>query len=812
MYLLRDFRNVLKMKRKNVIISFIVITASIFLLSFMTFSLQEGNILRSLVFKLESYVNLYPWQKVYLHLDKERYSADEKIWFKAYLVDAKTHLPDNSSTNLYVELINPGGYIVQTKLIRLENGFGHGDFSLRDTVPDGYYRIRAFTNYMMNFGEDFYFSKDIYLSNPYYTTYATRETVNVVKKSHRKNLKKQLRYDIRFLPEGGYLLSNVSNRVAFKAINELGVGIEIKGVLKDNKGNYILDFSDSHKGMGSFEFIPAPGKKYTAKVIAEGGREHTFSLPDAIDMGINLRADKQAEYLKVSIITNIEKGNLPPNTIYYLIGHTRGEPLYNAEIELKDPSTHSVFIPLKDLPSGILHLTLFNYKPAAVSERLVFINNNDNLRIKTETDRTIVKIRDKINVSINVTDVSGFPAEAELSLSVSELPSANTTGNILSYLLLRSDLQGNIEEPDYYFTDLTVQKEQHLDILMMTQGWRRFDWNTVILSQNLPLKYNKEQGIEITGRITREFFNIPLKDIPVTMTIMDQYNDVFKTRSDLKGRYRFTNLYYQDTITVRIEAHRESGRKNLLIIIDGKEQEKVEDMNYNTSQFLVKPGPMGKYMIPEEPEEEDPFHELNTRINRIHSEPKDVIIVDERMSSYQSVAQILQGRIPGVNVTGNKVIIRGINTIYGSTDPLFLVDGIPVDGPYAMSMNPVDIERIEILKGPEAAIYGVRGANGVIAIYTKRGKFMIKGRIDFKMLGYAVPSEFYSPKYTSSGFDPFEDNRRTLLWVPTLKTNSTGKAKLDFYTSDIPGRYIITVEGIDKSGKAGTGISYLEVK
>jgi len=800
------------MKSLNNIILMIVILITVTFLSFITIPLLQSNILRSIVFKLETYTNWYPQQKVYLHFDKEKYTVDEKVWFKASLVDAHTHKPDHSSVNLYVELINPLGYVVQTKLVRMENGYGHGDFSFRDTVPDGIYKIRAFTNYMQNFGANFFFTKDIYISNPFFTSYATREGVKTVKRSYKKNIKKQSRYDVSFLPEGGYLLSNVPNRVAFKAINELGTGIEIEGVLKDEKNNIILNFSDSHKGMGCFEFIPETGNKYTAVVSAEGMKETSFPLPKLLDMGINLRVEKLKENLKVSIVTNITRGNYPPNTTYFLVGHTRGKPVYTAETDLTDTTSHTIYIPLKTLPSGILHLTLFNYKPAAVSERLVFVNNQDHLRINILPDKSLAGKREKINLALHVKDASGLPVESEFSLSVAESKTAVTSGNLLSYLLLTSDLKGYIEDPDYYFTEHTLQKEHHLDLLMLSQGWRRFDWNVVILNEKIPLRYHKEKGIEITGRITREFFNIPLRDIPVTLTIMDQYNDVFTTRSDLKGRYSYTDLYYEDTVSVRIEARRESGRKNLVIIVDGREQEQVKDMIYRTDQYLKKPGPMGKYAVIEEPEDEDPFKELNTRINRIHSEPKDVIIIDERMSSYQNVAQILQGRIPGVNVTGNKVVIRGVNTLYGSTDPLFLVDGIPVDGPYALSMNPVDIERIEVLKGPDAAIYGVRGANGVIAIYTKRGKFMIKGQLDFKMLGYAIPSEFYSPKYTSPSFDPFEDDRRTLLWVPSLNTDSEGKAEISFFSSDIPSKYVITAEGISQSGEAGSGLLQIEVR
>jgi TonB-dependent SusC/RagA subfamily outer membrane receptor len=149
---------------------------------------------------------------------------------------------------------------------------------------------------------------------------------------------------------------------------------------------------------------------------------------------------------------------------------------------------------------------------------------------------------------------------------------------------------------------------------------------------------------------------------------------------------------------------------------------------------------------------------------------------------------------------------------YGSTDPLFIMDGVPVEKGTVMSIPPTDIERIEILKGSEAAIYGSRGANGVIAVYTRRGKFMIKGVIDFKMLGYYAPREFYSPKYVNENQDPFMDDRTTLFWEPDIISNIEGEKEVEFYTSDISGEYLIQVEGMTTKGQIGVGKTFMEIK
>ncbi|MGC9341533.1 MAG: MG2 domain-containing protein [Bacteroidales bacterium] len=169
------------MVKKN-IYTFLILGIAFMLVSFRVDNDPDSNLLRSLLNKLQNHYEWYPQQKAYLHTDKSDYNVDERIWFKAYLVDASTHRPDQMSTNLYVDLINPSGMVVQTRLLRMEEGMAHGDFSFQDTIPEGRYKIRAYTNWLRNLGKDFYFSKDLYISNPLFTTYATKTNVQRLKK------------------------------------------------------------------------------------------------------------------------------------------------------------------------------------------------------------------------------------------------------------------------------------------------------------------------------------------------------------------------------------------------------------------------------------------------------------------------------------------------------------------------------------------------------------------------------------------------------------------------------------------------------
>ncbi len=784
--------------------------AGLILSSFSLNQDPQSNVTRNLLLKLQNHYNWYPQQKVYLHLDKTRYRVDETLWYKAYVVDASSHKPDQRSTNLYVELINPSGFRVQTRLLKLDNGIARGDFSFNDTIPEGRYRIKAYTNWMRNLDEEFFYTHDVYISNPFFSTYADREAVQKVKKGARVAERQASRYDVSFHPEGGYLLSGVEARVAFKAVNDLGPGVDIRGELLDNKGNKILDFESLHAGMGSFTFTPAEGNSYKAVIYPENLREKSVNLPEAIDRGVSFTTDHlNSDNLTVNLITNIQPGEFPPNTRYFLVAHTRGIAKYSGEMDLNGERTLS--IPKSLFSQGITHLTLFNTASNPISERLVFIDNRTSLNVEVMPQKSLARKRENLNVNINVTDMDGNPVEGEFSLAVIKTNRYLPEDNILSNLLLTSDLKGHIEFPESYFDNRGVVLEKELDNLLLTQGWKRFDWTTVNLNINEEPEYNVEEGIVISGRITRELFSLPLRDIKVQLTILNEYNDTYVTRSDMDGNFSFRNLDYPDTVSVMVEAWRESGKKNLVIIMDQNLPTRTK-MNYLTEQYLKKPGEEGRWAVPEEEEDDDPYAEDYIDFPRIHSEPNDVIIVTENMQNMQSVSQIIQGRVPGVMVSGNSVRIRGINSFYGGLDPLFLLDGIPVDAEFALSMPPYDVDRIEILKGPEAAIYGSRGANGVIAIYTKRGRFMKKGVVDFKMLGYYTPKEFYQPRYDIRPDENFEDIRTTLFWEPAISLDNKTDFNYSFYTSDVEGEYMIRIEGIDANGNPGTGSALINVR
>jgi TonB-dependent SusC/RagA subfamily outer membrane receptor len=94
---------------------------------------------------------------------------------------------------------------------------------------------------------------------------------------------------------------------------------------------------------------------------------------------------------------------------------------------------------------------------------------------------------------------------------------------------------------------------------------------------------------------------------------------------------------------------------------------------------------------------------------------------DIDFSQYSNVYELIKGRFAGVQVVNGEIIIRGINSINSSSAALIIVDGVPVDGSALNSIPPVQIKSVNVIKDGSSAIYGSRGANGVVLIETKRG-------------------------------------------------------------------------------------------
>ncbi len=781
------------------------------LLSAFTLYPDTNPYLEQLKQRLSAYFNKFPQQKVFLHIDRNHYNAGENLWFKAYVANATTHHQDRRSTNLYVEMVNSKNQVVQQRIIKIRYGLGYGDFVLQDTISEGNYAIRAYTNWMRNFDESFIFSENIYIRNPENKNFINKEEIRYNRKYNRRLKKAENKIDLQFFPEGGEMVHGLPTKIAFKAIDGLGRGVEVSGIITDRRKNKLGDFTSTHKGMGLFSLTPEKGEKYTA-IITEGEFEdEKFRLPEVQEKGVVLDVNNlQQGFINFKLKSNLKAGS----GTYFITAHSGGLLQFDSIIKITD-SVASFQVAKNIFPDGIVVFTLFTERGQPLAERLVFNRVSKKIIFNIDIEKPVYNPREKVRLYIETTNPEGKPISTNFSVAVTDPtqlpPVREWDENIISYMMLSSELSGKIEQPAWYFESDDPLRMQALDLLMLTHGWRRFKWENVLSEELPPIKFPLEDNITISGRVTREIFDLPLEGIDVTLSIMSEYNDVFQTTTDAKGYYKFEGLVYYDTIDVVIEAEKPNGKRNLALTVSGANapQTILKTHHVESMEILAK-GPDWNYReanreriqaMEDEKEEKRKRQQSSTKI---YNNADFVLYMEDVPPGQSNLLQVMRGRIPGVDVRTNSIRIRGVSSILLSNDPLIVVDGMPVDFSILYSIPPEDVDRIEILKGPSAAIYGSRGSNGVIAIYTKRGQMMRKGYLEFRMLGYHTPREFYEPLYEGlREEDAPLDKRKTVYWLPTMSTDNSGKAVVSFFTTDVETTFNIEIEGISSEGYFG---------
>lgn len=902
--------------KKYLILLFSIITSAI------AFGfIRQDDPIKKILLQIEKYRSQYPQEKVHLHTDKPYYAIGDNIWFKAYVVNAEKNELSNLSKILYVELINEKDSIKQSLALPMEMGLTWGDFALSDSLKEGNYRIRAYTNWMRNFDDDYFFDKTISIGNSISNTVLTQVDYSYSKDPKGQKVTANLNFsdmsgvplsnkevtydvlldfrsilkgkgltdangtlqvnfvnnqpyilksgriltnirlnektiasksflvkttsnetDVQFFPEGGDLIEGITSKIGFKALRSDGLGLPISGYIADQNQNRIIDFKSEFAGMGSFKLKPLPNNIYTAHITFEDGSEKAIPLPKVRTKGYVLSADNSDPTdLKIKIYCNELQ---QPDSELKLVAQSNGQVLFVS----KNKMTSLVFsaaIPKSRFPTGILQLTLFSPENEPVAERLVFINHSDYLNINLSSEKPEYQQREKVKLSLDVKDLKGNPTMGSFSVSVideSKVPfdEENET-TIISNLLLSSDLKGFIEKPNYYFTDVNADKIRQLDNLLLTQGWRRFEWRN-ILSDNFPsLAYEAEKSMQVSGEV-RSMSGKPIIGGRVTLFSSSGTQFLIDTLTDRNGRFRFDNLYFNDSTKFIVQARNEKDKKNVEILLDRippqlvtkNKNEPMVEVNVNKSisgylknsreQYddLRKNGLISRNIMLDEIKVVEKKVEVKNSSNLNGAGRADAIIKADQLQNCFSITQCIQGRFAGIMVINDIVYAtRNMASSFSGPIPMqVVIDGSFVEPEFLSSINPNDVETIEILKSiSNTAIYGMRGGGGVLIVNTKRGEFnrdyrnYAPGIMGYNPKGFYKGREFYSPNYDDPSVNTkVADLRSTIFWKANVVTDTTGKASVEFFNADGKGKYKAIVEGINIDGTIGRHIFRYIVK
>lgn len=758
-------------------------------------------------------------EKIYLHTDKSFYLAGENIWYKAYLVEALKNRPSDKSSFVYVEMIDRNDSVLIRQKLKKDsvNGF-YGNIPLSKFILSGKYQLRAYTNWMQNSGEAYFFRKEVTVENPfplpasdtllfaYQKMVESNDSIRWIKKMEVKKSLSKIP-DLQFFPEGGTLISGQKNIVAFKAVDTNGFSVEVEGEITDSKQHKVADFRSAYKGMGRFTLLSLEGEQYTAVAKTVDGRILKVSLPKSSPDAISIRTTTGPEQL----IYKIENGD----SVYvdekrFLIIHQRGKLLRLESINDLPKIDTLKFTGLSD---GIVHLLLTDDKGNPLTERLAFVQNKENMRFVDINNR-----RDAESVKLDV-KVDQAPGSYSLSVTQGAIPLGNQRG-ISSNLLLASDLCGYIEEPESYFSEVIADQRLFLDNLMMTQGWRRFDVPKLIQGKLLQSpRYAIEKGQVVSGVVLdkkdRPIANIPVSIMGLKSGIIEQ---VF---SDAKGDFLLQSISFRDSTKFIIKAG-EDGVNKYHVKIDNDtfpeihidlpwKDNKISGIDYNNiivprmpnvevfkvvnlNQVTVSASkwkrPQSKFYMTKFAE--STFDDMRLKEYANYTVQEALML----MCPY-----ILNDVVDGVSVPMVKNVTNG-----QFEEPGLLVNNFGMEWKDfdANGYFVRDIESIDVFRGVVSenmmSTYDNRRA-ATIAIILKKSAFEKRKTAaeTYFPLGWLKPKEFYIPKYDTKeendGLRPYN----TIYWSPKVNVDINGNVTISIkYRKNIPLR--IVLEGVSKNG------------
>jgi hypothetical protein len=829
-----------------------ILNTLLILIPFLSTQFRENAIISPLASNEDS---LKIIEKVYLHIDRDRYSPDDDLWFKAYLIDASTGYLTDNSRNLHVELISPELNIIDSRIVRLNGGLGNGDFKIPKDIKSGQYRIRAYTNYMRNFSDSLFFNKAITIIN----------ISEPVKSQSESPLKAKSKLEIRFFPESGSLIENVLSNVGFKAIDEFGNGCEVSGNLYASSGELITAFKDTHRGMGMFPLKPLPGIRYYTIVKNSFGETIRTDLPESFPTGTVLILSKNnLNELQVIIRTNSVTLPLLTDREISLLISSKNKLLKKIQLILKSVN-NSITIPTDEFRDGIISLTLSASDNIPLNERLVYIQNNESVKINLETNKPVYKQRDSVAVKISMSDNYGLAPETYLSLSAVENSSLNSQSvfpmTISSWFLLESDIRGNIEEPSYYFDPSNPDRLKDLDLLLLTQGWRDFEW-----------KYKKEifpaeNGFTVSGSLRKILNETPIKNADITIGIFQEGKPfIGVVQSDSSGKFSLNNIDITGArnLVATISSEKEATRgwltldstkylppivKNVILKTvpsKVKNETAIQDsvVKSDLKTFIkyseIKNTLQKKYKLSDtvSPGEvsiiarrtDAPESARAKSVRYLMGQPdKELLITPQIQKLYSNTRQFLISSNVITPRTG-PVIPRGINSKHWMQYPIYMIDGSKVMKSDVEALPIRMIERIDILDN--AASYQTFGyttfitdsgtfktdkPDGVISIILKsdwiNDNSTVYHSAKMNLTGYNEPRIFYSPKHKTTLIDDFKpDLRTTLFWEPDITIQNNNEIIFRYFNADNSSLIKIVAEGITSTGIPVTGSAEYEVK
>jgi hypothetical protein len=753
-------------------------------------------------------------EKIFLHTDKDMYLAGEICWFKIYDVDAFFHQPLDISKIAYVELLDKNNKPVWQAKVALNEGDGNGSLQLPVSINSGKYKLRSYTNWMKNFSADYFFEK-------------TLTIINSKKIYDGDTIRQKNKYDLGFFPEGGNLVNGVQSKIAFRVVDHNGKGILCQGVVISDKSDTLVKYSTLKFGIGTFLLTPEEGRTYKAVTILPNGNSIIYELPLAYNYGYRMQLTESANK-QVKIEVRVQPDNTTTSPLYLFV-HTRGSVKLVMQGNIQNGYLEFLVDKAK-LGSGISHFTVFNSDKQPVCERLYFKYPEQRLEVEMTSDGREYETRKKINIQINTTNPDGRATAANMSMAVYRIDSLQAVDemDINNYLWLCSDLNGTIESPEYYFKNKGIGSEEAVDNLMLTHGWRRFRWEDILQNKKPVFDFVPEyNGHVITGKITKTETGLPKNDIGSFLSVSGTKTQFRTSISEKNGRLKFDmkEFYNEGEVIVQTNTRQDTSY-NIEILspfiekYSGKALPAFSLTQINQAAFLSHHVGMQVQSTYSGNKLKQFVYPL-VDTNAFYFKPDATYLLDNYVR-FTSMEEVLREYVTQINVRKSNGRFRlpvadALRKQFFDSDPLLLLDGVPIfDINKFMSYDPLQIRKLEVMSRPY--YFGNMYFEGIANFVTYNGN--LSGYeldphatvVDYE--GLQLQRQFFTPVYESREQlnSHLPDFRYLLYWNPDIKTNEKGRQNIHLYSSDIPGKYIVVLQGLTADGKTGSKVIQFEVK
>ena len=791
--------------------------------------------------KAQAYAQAFPREKVYLHFDNTSYYQGDTIWYKAYVVNPADNMPSKISKPLYVEFVDQLGNVMDRQIVKLENGEGHGQISLSNTFFTGYYEVRAYTKWMLAFGDDpQYFSRTLPVyrkrinNDEQSRSIATYRMDKSMKQRPTEDLKE---LNVRFFPEGGQLVQGIQSVVGFETLSKDSGWVDVTGYLLSDEDKPILPIATIHDGMGSFVYTP--GEKPLSVELTYNGKKRKFKLPDAQPAGYGIMVNVREESLDVTVSRSA--GMAGSDVALFLFSGLT--PCTYVPVNFGEANSKRIRILTSDLPGGVVRLSLVNSSGASLIDRFCYVYPKDTLSLSASADNDLYAPFKKAVCRLKLTDSSNAPvSNARISVAVRDgldMDYIQYDNNICTDLLLTSELKGYIHQPGFYFADRSVARRKMLDNLLLIRGWRRYDVQESFGLKPVTPKYLPEPNLNLYGHID-SWYGKAQANIGITvMAHNDSVTIMGSTRADSLGNFMIPLDDFYGKMEALIQTKRDGKKynRNALVSLYRNFEPPLRQLDYDElnpvwstpidttrldtdisafedslagdekilklGEVVVKAKYKNKRLLQDtEKFERDilGFYNIRQYVDKMRDNGK--FVVDDIGYLMHTINDRInrEGTLYGVNELKYSANGKDIDQVHlvGCID-MIETAMLYIDHTGMMSYKfndkdfRVDVDELRDIYTGQFKMDTVSQA-GLRTLFV-RCAFQMADRWDSgksykpthgirktEIQGYSIPAEFYSPRYSESVLnDGIDDRRRTLYWNPDVVTDENGEAVIECF-------------------------------